>query len=337
MVSLILGAFFWIVPTGVWALCDVIYKVQPGDTLFSIATQHFDDRDKWTLIYYSNQSALIGAGQAVEAGQNIYIPCPVERSKPDATPLRQDDAMMVFLTGGNYAPFSDQSWPGGGMVTELINAALELSPSPVPYSVAWEDDWSTHLFPLLDDKTYDMGFPWLKPDCQTEPENERCANFHFSDPLVDLPIMLFKRAESGFTYDSDVDVLGQRLCRPVGYFTHDLDHPVRRWLSGAKISLVQADSPEACFEQLMAGNVDLVSVNVFLGAAKITAMGLSGQVVVLDKPLSQEGLHAVISKTHWRGTTHLYRINAGLKALHETGRYNEIVTRHLGIFWDQLK
>ena len=38
------------------------------------------------------------------------------------------------------------------MITEIVNAALENSPYPVPYEITWDDDWSTHLFPQLDDK-----------------------------------------------------------------------------------------------------------------------------------------------------------------------------------------
>ena len=323
-------------PAMALALCDVTYKVQPGDTLFTIAETHYADREKWTLVYYSNQGVLSGI-ETLASGLDLYIPCPAENAQPDAAPLKQVTAELTLLTGGNYAPFVDKNWPGEGMVSELVNAALELSPSPVPYAVAWEDDWSQHLFPLLDQKTYDMGFPWIKPDCDADPSNEICANFHFSDPLMDLPIMLFRREDSEFGFEKDTDIEGSTLCRPAGYFTHDLDRAGRRWLTDGKITLVQPDSPEACFEALMAGEVDAVTVNVFLGATKIVSMGLRGQVVPIDLPLSQEKMHVIISKKHWRGTTHLYRLNAGLAALHESGRYNEIVTKHLEIFWEQLK
>ena len=337
--GVIRAALVWLAFAGVpgvaQALCDVTYKVQPGDTLFSIAEAHYGTSQQWTLVYYANQAVL--QGQNAVPGTDVYIPCPATETEPDATPLRKAEAELTLLTGGNYLPFTDKSWPGEGMVTELVNAALELSPSPVPYAIAWEDDWSRHLFPLLDQKTYDMGFPWLKPDCAATPDNERCKNFHFSEPLMDLPIMLFKREGSDFAYESDADVIGKRLCRPAGYFTHDLDRADRRWLAEGKITLVQPESPEACFEQLMADKVDAVTVNVFLGASKIVAMGLRGRVVPLDQPLSREHLHVIISKTHWRGTTHLYRINAGLAALRDSGRYNEIVSRHLEIFWGQLK
>jgi len=325
-----------LIPGSAAALCDVTYKVQPGDTLFSISEAHYGARDRWTLIYYANQGVLTGGSRELEPGREVYIPCPAGDVAPDATPLRQADAQMTLLTGSNYSPFTDRAWPGRGMVIELVNAALELSPSPVPYSIEWEDDWSRHLFPMLDGKDNDMGFPWLRPDCEATPDNERCKAFHFSDPLMELPVMLFKRAASDFTYESDADIPGRTLCRPSGYFTHDLDRGDRRWLSGGKIELVRAESPEACFERLMAGDVDAVTVNAFLGASKIVAMGLRGKAVPVEKPLSHEALHVIISKTHWRGTAHLYRVNAGLRALRASGRYNEIVSKHLRIFWDQL-
>ncbi|MEP6068335.1 MAG: ABC transporter substrate-binding protein, partial [Paracoccaceae bacterium] len=77
--------------------------------------------------------------------------------------------------------------------------------------------------------------------------------------------------------------------------------------------------------------------NEFLGAQKLHAMDLLGTIVPIDRPLSIQGLHVVISKTHWRGTSHLYRFNAGLRALKESDRYREIVNRHLSLFWDEVK
>lgn len=334
--GLMTAAVMLILPGMAHALCDVTYRAQPADTLFFIAAAHYEDQDQWTLIYYANQANLAGNQQEVAAGVELYIPCPATNTAPDATPLLQSGAEITLLTGGNYAPFTDQTWPGNGLVTELLNAALELNPAPVPHEVIWVDDWAQHLFPLLDEQRYDMGFPWIKPDCAAARGGKICQNFHFSDPVLDLPIMLFKRADSGLTYKSDADIVGRRLCRPASAITDDLDRADRRWLSEGKITLIQPASPEACFEALMAGEVDAVTVNAFQGASKIVAMGLRGRVVPLDQPLSREALHVVISKKHWRGTTHLYRVNAGLKALRDSGRYGEIVQRHLGMFWQQL-
>ncbi|NVK15484.1 MAG: transporter substrate-binding domain-containing protein [Rhodobacteraceae bacterium] len=330
-----LAALFTLAPAGAWAICDVEYVAQPGDSLFTIAETHYGDRNRWTMVYYANQKLLAGA--TVLPGRKLFIPCVTGATAPDATPLRQEKAELTLLTGSGYGPFTDRSLPGQGMVTELINAALELAPAPVSYSVSWEDDWSKHLFPMLDKKEFDMGFPWLKPDCAAEPGNERCVNFHFSEPVMTMPIMLFVRAGGGFEYAADKDVEGKTLCRPAGYFTHDLNRPDRRWLAEEKIGLVQPATPADCFRMVAEGQVDAAAVNLFLGANTIVAENLRDTVVPLEKPLSEEGLHVVISKRHWRGTTHLYRINAGLQKLRDSGRFEEIMSRHLELFWAQLQ
>ncbi|MEM8576297.1 MAG: transporter substrate-binding domain-containing protein [Pseudomonadota bacterium] len=320
------------------AACQPSYTVREGDTLFSIAEAQFGDLTKWSLIFYNNPSIQGGSLLEVPVGTVLDLPCEGQASRaPDPTPLQQADAEMKLITGGNYAPFTDRDWPGQGMLTELVNAALETTDAPVSYSITWEDDWSKHLFPMLDSKEFDMGFPWFRPDCAGNPSHERCANFHFSEPLVDLVILLFTRADAQFAFDSDADIEGKTLCRPAGYFTHDLDRQDRKWLSRGVIELTQPATPQECFELLMQGAVDAVAMNEFTGVTKMFEMGLTETVVPLSRPLSVEGLHVLISKRHWRGTTHLYRFNAGLAKLKQSDRYNEIVSRHLSLFWDEVR
>lgn len=67
------------------------------------------------------------------------------------------------VDGVGLCAFTDRNWLGQGMVTELVNAALENTPHPVPYAITWDDNWSTHLFPQLDGKKFDMGFHGCVP------------------------------------------------------------------------------------------------------------------------------------------------------------------------------
>jgi hypothetical protein len=176
---------------------------------------------------------------------------------------------MALPTGSAYPPFTDKEWLGGGMITELVNAIREDTPNPLPHKIEWEDDWSQHLFPKLDRIQEDMGFSWLRPNCEADPTNERCAHFHFSDPLFVMPIQLFVRAESGFTFDDESDIEGKTLCRPKGYYTHYLDADGRNWLKDCKITLVRLDSPDDCFRALVAGEVDAVPESPFLGGDRV--------------------------------------------------------------------
>ncbi|MEO0402291.1 MAG: transporter substrate-binding domain-containing protein [Pseudomonadota bacterium] len=337
----VLGAVLAVCGLGGAALaCQPTLVVSPGDTLFSIAEEQLGDLSRWSLIFYNNPDIQGGSLLELPAGTVLKIPCPDTAVRaPDPTPLLQadDDAELRLVTGSNYAPFTDLDWPGQGMLTELVNAALEETPNPLTYSITWENDWSKHLFPMLDSKSFDMGFPWYQPDCAGNPGNERCANFHFSDPLVDLVILLFSRSDAPLVFESDADIEGKTLCRPAGYFTHDLDRADRQWLSKGVITLEQPPTPDDCFNMLITGDVDAVALNEFLGVQKMFELGLTDAVAPLSRPLSVEGLHVLISKKHWRGTAHLYRFNAGLAKLKQTDRYNEIVSRHLALFWDQIK
>ncbi|MFW2542181.1 transporter substrate-binding domain-containing protein [Primorskyibacter sp. 2E107] len=313
------------------------HRVGDGETIFTIAEAKYGDPEKWTLIYYANEVALTASVFQVKPGDMLIIPCEAATQAADATPLQTDvaNAELKLLTGSNYEPFTDLDWPGQGMLTELVNAAMEETPDPVSYSITWENDWGKH-FPELNAKTFDMGFPWYKPPCDQMPDSERCVNYHFSDPLAEVLMLLFVKDGSDFTFERDEDIFGKTICRPDGFLSFDLDTPERQWLSTGKVTLVRGDDEPACFRKLQNGDVDAVSLNVFLGAQVIKEMGLQGQVVPLDRPVSSLGMHMIISKRHWRGTTFLYRFNAGLAKLKESDRYNEIVSKHLGIFWDRM-
>jgi polar amino acid transport system substrate-binding protein len=245
-------------------------------------------------------------------------------------------AEVKLLTGSNYAPFTDQNWPQNGMVTEIVEAGLSQSPSTEAHSLLWEDDWAIH-FDALADREADMGFPWFRPDCDDSQRNDhRCLQFHFSDPLLELVILLFTRTDNEFIFEDDADIEGRSLCRPQGYFTHDLDRPGRNWLSEEKVTLVQPATPAECFDLLVAGAVDAVAVNEFLGVKQLFAQGLTETVVPLPRALSTESLHLLVPKTHWRATALLYRFNAGLARLRQSGAYSQIVERHLKFFWTNL-
>ncbi len=247
-------------------------------------------------------------------------------------------AEISLITGSNFPPFTDASWPQQGMLTELVTTALSVSPDPVSFSVAWQENWSDDLAPRLISKDFDMGFPWFRPDCENfSSDHQSCAAFHFSDSLIDLAILLFVSSESPMAFDQDSDIFGHKICRPAGFYTHDLDRAGRRWISNGHIVLEQAATPEACFALLSKGLVDAVAMNEFLGARTVFHMGLGDSVIALERPISIEGLHVVISKSHWRGTSHMYRFNAGLRALKDSPDYGEIVNRHLSFFKEHLE
>lgn len=328
-----------VAPVAAQALvCNSEYRVQNGDTVFTIAQRVYGDAEKWTLIYYANEESLTQTVFQVNPGDSLFVPCEPGAAAPQTgTLVSKQEADLKLLAGSNWAPFTHLDWPGQGLVTEIVHAAMSATSDQVSYSLDWENDWSQHLFPLLDSKVFDMGFPWYKPPCDIMPENERCKHFHFSEPLLEVLMLLFVRSDTGFVFQEDADLIGKRICRPAGYSTYDLDRPGREFLTNGQVTLLIAEDEAGCFDMIMTGEADAAYFNIFVGAQYVVDLGLRGQVVPLEKPLGTATLHAVISKNHWRGTTLLYRFNEGVQKLRESERYNEIVTRQMETYWNQIR
>ena len=331
--------------------CQSHYTVQPGDTLFSIAESNLGDMTKWSLIFYNNPQ--LGSGNLVDvpAGDVLTIPCPegavVVQTTPEpvqqeetvtalaASPLTRPRDEVAAPQGAKYPPFTDWNWPAQRMLSDIVKAAMEDIPDPIPFSFMRDDDWSERA-ELAQNGSIDLIFPAAMPNCDADPDQYKCTTFHFTEPLVEVVVLLFTRADAPFTYTQDADLHGKTLCRPSVFYTDDLDAPGRDWLSDGLIALEQPASAEHCFDMLMNGDVDAVAVNEFLGIQKLFQMGLTQVVAPLDKPVSIQGLHAAVPKNHWRGTSFLYRFNSGLASLRNTDRYDSIVKDHVDKFWHSV-
>jgi polar amino acid transport system substrate-binding protein len=341
--TLCLALFVGAGPTAALANCDLNYEVQPGDNLFTVAEELYGDKSLWTLIYDRNQDVLVGPSAV--PGTSIFIPCrPGETAElveaaplaVNASPLQPTDAELNLLTGGHFAPFTGADLPGQGLITELVHGAMELAPSPVSYAVTWDDHWAKHLDPLQHAE-FDMGFPWAKPDCEADTSHEMCTTFHFSDPLIVVPSMLFAKVGGDMSFTKDDDILGKTICRPETHHSYDLDRSDRRWITDGKITLVQADTPSQCLAMVANGEADAAALNLFVGADAVVEMNLRDTIEPLETALSEVSLHVIISKAHWRGTSHLYRVNAGVAKLKESGRFDEIVARHLELLQQRIQ
>ncbi len=317
--------------------CNSQYQLQEGDSLAALAQQVYGDPGKWTLIYYANAAAFGGAPTEIVPGATILLPCLTEETAPDPAPLQQADAELRFVTATQGPLLTDPQAPGGGMMTELVNAMMEATPNPVPYAVIWNEDRGQHLFPVLDRMQADMGFPWARPDCAAQGADPRCTGFHWSEPLFVLPVQLFVTSEGAMPFASDEDLKGKTLCLAEGDEAPWLDAGGRNLVADEVVTVTRAADFAACLALLGEGEVDAVPEDIFSGVAQVYDLGLRGQVTALERPIGTEALHLVISKKHWRGTTHLYRVNAGLAAIKASGRYDEIVNRHLALYMEKIR
>lgn len=327
--------------------CGGTYAVVRGDTLSEIANELYDDARKWSVIYTTNRSGIGESPDRVQAGQKLELPCinglplfdgSIAAVLPTATvsqPIGVTQPLRL-LTAGDFAPFTDPSLEGGGMITEIVDASMS-NAGLAEYSINWVNDWSSHLNPLLSSAMLDAGFPWYRPDCDGDPGNDRCENFYFSEPMLEILILLFTSTSKPIAFASDDDMIGKTLCRPAGYSTHDLDKNGRNWIRDAKITLAQPDTVADCFVMLTEGRVDAVALNEFTGRNAIKDLELDGLVAPMQsRPLSIEGLHVLVHKNHPNADAVMEAINTGLSTIKENGVYQQVINRHLSRIWSEL-
>lgn len=337
-----------------WAqTCGGTYTVQRGDSLSLIADAQYKNVSKWTEIHRNNLSVIGENPNALRVGMRLNLGCigglptgleggtPIAAAAtPVITPVaptssgRALENTINLVTAGDYAPFTDKSLEQGGLMTELVDTAMRSSGAPNGYRVHWVNDWSSHLDPLMTSAMMDMAFPWVQPDCVSSPDEFRCQNFHFSDPMFEMLILLFVDKNRPVPFATDADIHGRTLCRPAGYFIHDLDRFDRRWVSDGLIELKQPTTVAECFEMLLDGTVDAVAMNEFTGRATLKSMDIKDRVdVVQGRPVSIEGLHVLVHKEHPQATTLVATINEGLDAIKASGAYQQVIDRHMSTIW----
>lgn len=336
-------------PTAEAETCGGVYRVQPGDSLSVIAERQYGNFRLWTEINRTNRDVIGTDPDLIHPDDPLLLQCingrpdgsDLEQPQQAAAPVQErpeattDLATVRLLTAGGYAPFTDQEARNGGMITDLITAAMRSLNGSPDHDLNWINDWSAHLSPLLSEHTYDAGFPWLRPNCANDPDNFRCSGFLYSDPMFEMLVLLFHDTRRPVQFANDADIEGKTLCRPAGYYTHDLEKDGRNWLSEDRITLEQPDSVDDCFRMLVAGEVDAVALNEFTGRTAIREMDLSGRVEAVRRPLSIEGLHAIVHKAHPQAEEIVAAINYGLATIEASGEKRRIVEVHLSDFWSQ--
>jgi len=335
--------------------CGSFYRVAPGDTLHRIATRAYGSGN-YQAIFAANRDILPDTSR-IEIGDDLLIPCldgsgPKTRREalalgigagesagspaPDTSSaaIRPADGGIGFLTGSDFAPFAHRALPEGGMITELVRLAIARAAPEREVNVTFVDDWSAHLG-LLDQGTYDLGFPWYRPDCSKAERlsasmRRRCDGFEFSAPLFEVAIGYYVRAGDPLAGATAYDQLfGRKLCRPAGYFTFDLD---QEDLSEPNLTRIIAPTAADCFTWLMRGEVDVVTLNRSLATAGISRLGLDRRVAEIPALASVQTLHVVAPKGDPEGRADLDLVNQGLADLEASGRWFEVVSRHLGAF-----
>jgi polar amino acid transport system substrate-binding protein len=248
-------------------------------------------------------------------------PAPTAAAKP-----------VAFVTGNGYAPFADETLPGGGMMTQLTEMAVFRADPSIPYTMTFINDWQAHIDALLPSGAYDLSFPWIRPDCEAPEmlspgDQVRCSDFVFSGPFYEIVDGFFALRESGLAAATKyAEYEGKRICRPEGYTTGVLDAV---GLTNATVTLTRPTEATDCFKALAAGEVDLVSIDAEVGDAALAQLGMTASVEQNPQLLTLLSLHVIAHKSNQRAVDMVGQLDSGLIEMYQSGEWYEIVSTAL--------
>jgi len=322
--------------------CGGTYTIKSGDSLSKIASAVYGSARDFQIIFSANADVIGSNPGLIEVGMELDIPC-LDGSgtssantdaiavvtSPDALPAPNEREIRV-VAGTGWAPFTNEDQEQGGMITEIINVALDQADGNPDYKIDFINDWGAHLSPLISDHAYDFSIAWFQPNCEivdrlSEDSQFRCNNLDWSEPMFEQIFGYYTRA-SATAPATHADLMGKTICRPSGYATfmleeHDLAEP--------NITLVRPSDPTECFNGLANGTFDAVAMAVDAAEGFITETGV-GDEITYNENLSQVlTIHAVIAKTNPMADQYVAQLNSGINKMKDSGEWFSIIRRHL--------
>ncbi|WP_163835923.1 substrate-binding periplasmic protein [Spartinivicinus ruber] len=238
-----------------------------------------------------------------------------------STVMAETDPPIVVT--GDWAPFTGQDLPNGGMMVEIVESALKAAKQL--YKLEYLP-WKRGYQYTIDTKVM-AGFPWMRTE-------DRIALFKFSLPFYQANERFFVHKSFDRVYEKDEDLKGLTVCLPMGWAVE----PMKRFIDKKILTLYQPHTDDACFKGIKTKRVDLYSINEVTGWHSIKKAKLDPNEFKVLKPVVRENkYYIVVSKTHPQGDQFLASFNKGINAIKEDGTYQKILDKHMKIIQGEQK
>jgi polar amino acid transport system substrate-binding protein len=223
--------------------------------------------------------------------------------------------------------------PEQGLFTELVKTALAAADPGQAYEISFVNDWNAHVADLFPSGDFDMGFPWVFPDCNRggaldAADADFCERYIASVSFFEAVVGYYTLKGSPYENAGSVSELaGARICRPEGRDNYLLE---TAGLVPPAIELQQPLTGRSCWRLLLNGDVDVVTYDTLPAEADIARGNLEGQVAEISRLSSLVTMHVIAPKSNPNARDYMDKLDAGLAMLRADGRWFDIVARHLG-------
>ncbi len=273
----------------------------------------------------------LAAASVAAAGETAEPVGPVVQQAQDdvsATALL-DQASVRFVARTTPDGFAFPAQIGGGVAVTIVAQSLAAANPEQPFTLASVSDRAGYLRLLVDQGSFDVSFPWYMPDCAAGDRLDwqartLCAEFEFSRPLAQVPLVFYTRLDSPLAgVTSIAELAGKRICRPSSGFADDLDLGALARLEG---TIERPGTAIDCFADLIAGKVDVVSLVGFHADEEVARLQIDNAVAAIPALTGIQTLHAIAPKSNRRGLAYLALVNRGLESIMLSGKWFEVIT-----------
>lgn len=224
-------------------------------------------------------------------------------------------AEEISLVTGEFAPYSGQNLPSGGMLTELVTGIFQQLGYPVQVAyLPWKRGYQATLA-----GKFTATFPYSF-------SSERAEQMLYSDPLLSNTVHLFVHVAARLQYREMSDLRGARLCSALGYNLFPL---IEEALAQHLIELITVREMDSCVRMMESRRADGIFLSEQAGWNLIESVaGTRANYQMLSKPIHEVREYLLIAKTYPGAEQLLQYFNQALARQIASGEYLRLAARH---------
>lgn len=224
-------------------------------------------------------------------------------------------AEEINLVTGEFAPYSGENLPNGGMLTDLVAGIFYQLGYPVSVTYL---PWKRGYQQTLSGK-FTATFPYSF-------SAERAEQMLYSAPLRSDYVHLFVHVDAQLKYAKLADLRGARLCTALGY---NLFPQIQEAVTQELVELITVREMDSCVRMMESRRADGIFLTEQAGWHLIEqTAGSRGNYRMLQKPIHEVHEYLLVAKDYPGGAEILRRFNQELARRVANGDYQRLAARH---------
>lgn len=230
--------------------------------------------------------------------------------------------VLQLVTGNDFKPWSDESLPEGGFMTDLVNEVYKsIHIETEMLYLPWKRGYLTAAR-----GDYMATFPYWTTE-------QREKQFFLSKPLYKNKLRFFVRSGSELLKQPIENFNGKTFCLPTGYAILDA---FKDYVTKSRRETVR-EMPH-CFRMLHDKKVDFVVVNEAQGwLAAIETKIDPNEFEMYPTVLHELPIYFIVSKKWPDGEAEVAKFNDAFDEIVNNGTYQKLVDKHLSSLTNSYK